>query len=109
MDSPDVRANPNTLRAYASVLDRVGEETGTRRRLAEVLDDEIAGALTELWGDAKPATWNRNRAAVGSWLAWCAGRQHWPPPTRVTSARRPAASGWATTAPASCSPATPTA
>jgi hypothetical protein len=24
LDSPDVRANPNTLRAYASVLDRVG-------------------------------------------------------------------------------------
>jgi hypothetical protein len=59
LDSPNVRATPNTLRAYTSVLDRVGEEIGTRRRLAEVLDDEIAGALTELWGDAKPATWNR--------------------------------------------------
>ena len=69
LDSPNVGANPNTLRAYASVLDRVGEEIDTRRRLAEIPDDEIAGALTGLWGDAKPATWNRNRAAVGSWLA----------------------------------------
>src|SRR6202042_230973 len=46
LDSPDVRANPNTLRAYTSVLDRVGEGIGTRRRLAEVLDHEIASALT---------------------------------------------------------------
>jgi len=38
------------------VLDRVGEEIDTRRRLAEVLDDEIADALTTLWGNAKPAT-----------------------------------------------------
>ena len=77
LDSPDVRANPNTLRAYTSVLNRVGEEIDARRRLAEVSDDEIADALTGPWGGAKPATWNRNRAAVGSWLAWCAGMQHW--------------------------------
>ena len=50
LDSPDVRANPNTLRAYTSVLDRVGEEVGSRRRLAEVADDEVADALTGLWG-----------------------------------------------------------
>jgi hypothetical protein len=31
-----------------------------------------------------------------------------PPPTRATSARRPAELGWATTAPASCSPTTAT-
>jgi integrase len=88
LDSPDVRANPNTLRAYTSVLDRVGEEIGTRRRLAEVPDDEIAAALTTLWGDAKPATWNRNRAAVGSWLAWCAGTQHWAAPALPAAAKR---------------------
>lgn len=88
LDSPDVRATPNTLRAYTSVLDRVGEEIDSRRRLAEVLDDEIAGALTGLWGEAKPATWNRNRAAVGSWLAWCAERQHWPAPALPAAAQR---------------------
>ena len=44
LDSADVRANPNTLRAYTSVLDRVGEEIGTRRRLAEVSDDERSPA-----------------------------------------------------------------
>ena len=81
LDSPDAKANPNTLRAYTSVLDRVAEEIGSRRKLAEVHDDEIAGALTELWDNAKPATWNRNRAAVGSWLAWA-------PPASSTGPRR---------------------
>jgi site-specific recombinase XerD len=86
LDSPNVKANPNTLRAYSGVLDRVDEEIDSRRKLAEVHDDEIADALTELWGDAKPATWNRNRAAVGSWLAWCADQQRWTAP--VAAARR---------------------
>ena len=88
LDSPNVKANPNTLRAYTSVLDRVAEQIGPRRKLAEVHDDEIAGALTELWGDATPATWNRNRAAAGSWLAWCADRQHWAVPALPAAAQR---------------------
>jgi len=88
LDSPDVRANPNTLRACTSVLDRVGEEIGTSRRLAEVPDDDIAGALTGLWGGAKPATWNRNRAAVGSWLAWCSDTRHWAAPALPAAAKR---------------------
>ena len=88
LDAPDVRANQNTLRAYTSVLDRVGEEIGASRRLAEVPGDEIAGALTTLWGGAKPATWNRNRAAVGAWLAWCADVQHWTAPALPAAAKR---------------------
>jgi hypothetical protein len=32
LDSPNIRATPNTMRAYTSVLDRVGEEIDTRRR-----------------------------------------------------------------------------
>jgi hypothetical protein len=60
---------------------RVGEETGTRRRLAEVLDDEIADALTGLWGVAKPATLNRGAAARGE------QRRH---ESRVPAADRPA-------------------
>jgi integrase len=51
-------------------------------------DHEIASALIGLWGDAKPATWNRNRAAVGSWLAWCAGKQHWAAPALPAAAQR---------------------
>ncbi len=64
-------ANPNTRRAYAGALDRLAEDLGGDRLLATVASGELAAALERLWGQAKPATWNRNRAAVGSWLAWC--------------------------------------
>jgi hypothetical protein len=66
------QGNANTLRAYTNVLDRIGEQLGPGRPLAGVDDGEIGEALTTLWGEAAPSTWNRNRAAVGSWLAWCA-------------------------------------
>ena len=42
--------------------------------------DEIADALRSLWGGSAPATWNRNRAAVVSWLNWCAVKKRWPAP-----------------------------
>jgi hypothetical protein len=56
--------------------------------VADVEDSEIDDALTELWGGAKPAIWNRNRAAVGSWLAWCADKQHWTAPALPATAER---------------------
>jgi hypothetical protein len=41
--------------------------------------DEIAAALRSLWGasarDVEP-----NRAAVVSWLDWCAQKKRWPTP-----------------------------
>ncbi|MEV3986862.1 hypothetical protein [Nonomuraea sp. NPDC049758] len=64
-------ANPNTHRAYASAIDRVIALLGRDRPFADVADTEIGAALTELWGRCAPATWNRNRAAVTSWLTWC--------------------------------------
>jgi integrase len=64
-------ANPNTRRAYAGALDRLAEHLGPDRLLATVDGEELAAALERLWGHAAPATWNRNRAAVASWLAWC--------------------------------------
>jgi hypothetical protein len=70
------------------VLDRTAEQVGPGRKLADVDDTEIGDALTELWGKAKPATWNRNRAAVGSWLTWCADKQHWAGPALPGSAER---------------------
>lgn len=38
-------------------------------------------------GPGEPATWNRNRAAVGSGPAWCADR-HWTTPALPASAQR---------------------
>jgi integrase len=80
LDSPKVKSNANTLRAYTNVLDRAAEVLGPDRALADVDDAEIGDALIELWGQAAPATWNRNRAAVSSWLAWCVDKQRWTAP-----------------------------
>ncbi|HEY1325272.1 MAG TPA: hypothetical protein VGF32_33785 [Streptosporangiaceae bacterium] len=44
--------------------------TKTPSGLAAVADDAIRDALTSLWGGCAPATWNRKRAAVASWLSW---------------------------------------
>lgn len=49
---------------------------GRDRPLADVTDTEIGAALTELWGGRAPATWNRNRAAITSWLLWCQTQKH---------------------------------
>jgi hypothetical protein len=65
-------ANPNTRRAYAAALDCVLAGLGSHRLLATLASDELATAFTTKWANAAPATWNRNRAAVSSWLTWCA-------------------------------------
>jgi integrase len=87
LSSPRV-ASPNTRRAYAGVLDRLAAELGPGRQLAAVPGDEIAVALRSLWGGCAPATWNRNRAAVVSWLTWCAVKKRWPAPQLPPDAER---------------------
>jgi hypothetical protein len=89
LDSPKIKGNSNTLRAYTNVLDRISEQLGPDRALAGAQDDEIGEALATLWGQTKPATWNRNRAAVGSWLTWCADKQHWTVPVLPAATERP--------------------
>lgn len=88
LDTPKIAGNPNTARAYANVLDRVAEALGADRALAEVDGGEIGEALTHLWGGAKPATWNRNRAALGSFLTWCSGKRGWAAPALPAEAER---------------------
>ncbi|MEV3986914.1 tyrosine-type recombinase/integrase [Nonomuraea sp. NPDC049758] len=82
-------ANPNTHRAYASAIDRTIAAVGGRDRLlADVADAEISEALTALWGGCAPATWNRNRAAVSSWLSWCSSKKRWAAPSVPAEAER---------------------
>ncbi|MEV4013499.1 tyrosine-type recombinase/integrase [Nonomuraea angiospora] len=81
-------ADPNTHRAYASAIDRTIERLGRDRPLADVTDAEIGTALAELWGTSAPATWNRNRAAVTSWLAWCRTKKRWAAPSVPAEAER---------------------
>ncbi|WP_157254301.1 hypothetical protein [Nonomuraea typhae] len=54
-------ANPDTHRAYASAVDRTVAALGRERLLAEVGDDEVGQALTDLWMGARP----RPGAATG--------------------------------------------
>jgi integrase len=87
LSSPRV-GSPNTRRAYAGVLDRLAAELGPGRQLAAVPGDELAAVLRRLWGESAPATWNRNRAAVVSWLTWCATKKRWPAPQLPPDAER---------------------
>ncbi len=79
----------NTHRAYRIALTLfVGRlNGGSTRPLSDVTDDEIGAALRALWGRAASSTWNARRAAVLTWLKWCAG-QRLPAPTVPPTARR---------------------
>jgi integrase len=80
--------NPNTRRAYAGVLDALLAELGPSRPLADVSGGEIAAVLRRRWGGAAPSTWNRNRAAIVSWLNWCTTTQRWAGPPLGDDAER---------------------
>jgi len=82
-------ANANTRRAYTTVLDRVLAELDGQRALAEVTGDELGGVLETAWAGAGPATWNRNRAALSSWLSWCAKNRYPAPVLPPGVERRP--------------------
>jgi hypothetical protein len=63
LDSPKIKDNSNTLRAYTNVLDRISEQLGPDRALAGAQDDEIGETLTTLADrSALPAP---RRAAAG--------------------------------------------
>ena len=84
--SPRCR-QPTTRRSYGGTLDRVAGQVGPGRPLREVAGDEVGPALTRLWAAAAPATWNQRRAAVASFLAWCA-RNGYPAPALPAGAER---------------------
>src|SRR5258708_2378627 len=66
-----------TARTYARTLDQLARQLGRDRPLAGVGDQELAEAVSGLWGGLAPRTWNRHLATVRSFLSWC--RRHgWP-------------------------------
>ncbi len=72
-------ANHNTRRAYTAVLDHALNNLDTEGLLAELAGEDLTVMFDTAWGAAAPATWNRNRAAVSSWLAWCS-KNRWAAP-----------------------------
>jgi integrase len=71
--------NANTRRSYGAALDKLVDALGPERRSADVFDDELDSAFTELWSEAAPAGWNLRRAAVKSWSDWCRRNQYHVP------------------------------
>jgi site-specific recombinase XerD len=80
---------PTTRRTYGGALDRIAAHVGADRLLAEVSGDELGDALTILWGESAPATWNQRRAALGSFLSWC-GKNGYRAPALPDSVERQA-------------------
>lgn len=81
LSTPRITVSANTARAYADVLHRLADRLGPHQELVKVDGVEIADALTALWGAAAVSTWNRNRAAVSSWLTWCSSKARWTAPS----------------------------
>lgn len=59
-----------TRRDYGLTLRRCVEHLGGGRLAADVTGEDWHGVLVELWGSRKANTWNRNRAAVKTFLAF---------------------------------------
>jgi integrase len=66
-----------THRTYARTLNHLIQAVGPERPLAGLSSDELAEAVTALWGSLAPRTWNRQVATVRSLLSWCR-RHRWP-------------------------------
>jgi integrase len=66
-----------TARTYALTLEHLARQLGRDRPLADMGGNELDMAVSQLWGQRAPRTWNRHLATVGSFLSWC--RRHgWP-------------------------------
>jgi hypothetical protein len=63
-----------TARTCTRTLERLAGELGRDRPLADIADEDLDGAASQLWGGLAPRTWNRHLATTGSFLAWC--RRH---------------------------------
>ena len=80
--------NTNTRHAYTNVLDRVANKLGADHQLVGVSGDRLAEVLDELLGTSMQATWNRNRAAVASFVTWCAKNPIFAPALPASAERR---------------------
>ncbi|MCF2529282.1 DUF6596 domain-containing protein [Yinghuangia soli] len=61
---------PATARSYGQTLQRLRLALGDGLPVAAMTADQVAGVFRTAWGSAAAATWNRHRAAVGSFGAW---------------------------------------
>jgi hypothetical protein len=55
----------------ADTVGQAAATIGIYRALVDVEDEEVAAALTLLWGQVSAPVRDRRTAAVAQWLAWC--------------------------------------
>ena len=67
---------PGSRRKYRATLDALLADVGEARPVAELERRELVAFLDRHWAAAGPATWNRHRATLRSFLAYCR-RQRW--------------------------------
>ena len=64
----DLRSRSVTV--YGQALGRLGRHLGEGTRLAHVGPEDVQGFMEAFYGNAAPATWNLNLAALRSFFAW---------------------------------------
>jgi integrase len=85
--SRDLR--PRSRAVYGTTLARLAADVGATTPLAHLEAGDIAAFLDRHYGEAAPATWNLNRAALRSFFAFCArqGLIEGPDPSGSLEAR----------------------
>lgn len=78
-----------TKQKYSATLALLVDELGGDTSVGDVTGRQLVRFLTKRWGSAAPATWNRHRATLRSFFAYCR-RQHWviDDPSEATERRR---------------------
>jgi hypothetical protein len=64
------------------------EAISAAQKLDEMDQAALAEVVEQAWGKAAPATWNRNRAAVSSFLSWCTKNRYLAPALPPSLERR---------------------
>ena len=67
--SRDLRPRSRTV--YGTTLSRLAADAGAATPLGQLAAGDLAAFLNRYYGEAAPATWNLNRAALRSFFAYC--------------------------------------
>ncbi len=65
-----------TRRKYRATLEQLVADVGAQQDVSQLQGRRLVRFLTDRWGDAAPTTWNRQRATLRSFFAYCR-RQRW--------------------------------
>jgi len=85
ISQPDLA--PTTERSYRHTLAVVLGAVGSEMLIAELDPVQVQSVLEQLWGNAAPATWNRQVATLRSFLSYCR-RRSWLADATLEAKRR---------------------